>query len=200
MYYELGFSDRREMYGRRAVLDRLMIALASIPETFGLVIWDVYRPRAVQAKLFDWMRGEIRRTRPDLSDEQNYAEAKKYMSPPSRVGDEYCPPHLSGGAIDLTLFDRETDQAVEMGTMFDDCSERAHRDYFEHRPDLEPATITVRDNRRVLRTAMERAGFTTYEYEWWHYDIGNAFWANATGQEAAFGPLFGDAEWPCYPR
>jgi D-alanyl-D-alanine dipeptidase len=43
---------------------------------------------------------------------------------------------------------------------------------------------------------MEKTGFTSYEYEWWHYDFGNIFWEKATGQPAIFGPLFGDLEWP----
>lgn len=196
MYYELGFSNTPTIYGRQAILDRLLHALSFIPSHYGFVIWDIYRPREVQRRLFEWMRDEIRKNHPTLSDDENYVEAKKYMSPPSVVGEDYCPPHLSGGAVDLTLFECGNDHEVDMGTKFDDCTEKAHRDYFENARILSPNEESIRVNRNTLRNAMESVGFTTYKYEWWHYDFGNRFWENATGQKAIFGPLFGDFEWP----
>jgi D-alanyl-D-alanine dipeptidase len=196
MYYELGFNLVSDVYGRRIVLEKILAALEKIPQNYGLTIWDVYRPRAVQKKLFEWMRAEIKKNYPALTDEENLLEAQKYMSLPSQIGDAYCPPHLSGGAIDLTLHDRATGNEIDMGTIFDDCTERAHRDYFEHATDLDAHSLLIRNHRRTLRQAMEAAGFTTYQYEWWHYDIGTILWQKATGKEALFGPLFGDLEWP----
>jgi D-alanyl-D-alanine dipeptidase len=32
-------------------------------------------------------------------------------------------------------------------------------------------------NRKILRTAMEKAGFTYYPGEWWHYCYGDQMWA-----------------------
>lgn len=196
MYYTSGFSPMPQMFARKTVLDRLLHALEFLPEHYGFLIWDIYRPRAVQKKLFDWMREEIRVKYPTLSDEENYAESQKYMSAPAEIGDDYCPPHLSGGAIDLTLYDIAAQQELDMGTLFDDCSEKAHSNYFELKTRLSPAEIRCKEARHILRTAMTRAGFTAYHYEWWHFDIGNLFWSRATGNPAVFGPLFGDREWP----
>ncbi len=42
---------------------------------------------------------------------------------------------------------------------------------------------------------MESAGFARYQYEWWHFDIGDIFWSRVTGKKALFGPLYGDNEW-----
>lgn len=196
MYYELGFSPVPDVYGRRMVFDKLLLALSMLPSNYGFVVWDVYRPRAVQEKLFEWMRNEIRKNQPTLSDDENYAETKKYMSVPSKVGQTYCPPHLSGGAIDLTLFECSSGQEIDMGTKFDDPTERAHRDFFENLSVLKEEERQISNHRALLRNAMELAGFTSYRYEWWHYDFGNSFWENATGKKALFGPLFGDLEWP----
>lgn len=196
MYFEQGFSSTRHIYGRRAVLNRLLKALAILPAQYGFLIWDVYRPRAVQAKLFVWMKEQVRNKYPQLNDQQIEAEAKKYASPPSKIGEVHCPPHLSGGAIDLTLYEIATGQAVEMGTPFDDCTERAHRDYFEQAPQLSQEEDQIKINRRLLRSAMENVGFTSYHYEWWHYDIGDILWSRVTGHPTVFGPLFGDIEWP----
>lgn len=93
------------------------------------------------------------------------------MSPPSSVGDEYCPPHLSGGAIDLTLYAIASGEQLEMGTPFDDCSERAHSDYFNLQTQLLPEEKIIKERRNLLRSAMNNVGFTSYHYEWWHFDI-----------------------------
>ncbi len=196
MYFKLNFSPVSKIFGRVAVLYRILKALDYLPQEYGFLIWDVYRPRAVQAKLFNWMREEIRKKFPALSKEEIYAEAKKYMSPPSVVGDEYCPPHLSGGAIDLSLFNMASGEPFEMGTAFDDCTERAHRDYFNLKTPLLPAEKIIKERRQILNTTMSKVGFSSYEYEWWHFDIGNLFWSRITKSPAVFGPLFGDEEWP----
>ena len=196
MYYEQGFSEHPNMFVRRAVLSRLLKALEQLPAQYGLLIWDAYRPREVQEKLFIWMQAQVQKQFPDLPAEKIFEETRKYASPPSKVGDVYCPPHLSGGAIDLSLFDVLTQQEIDMGTPFDDCTERAHSDYFENQNSLDPAQINIRERRRYLRNAMESAGFTSYQYEWWHFDFGNAFWGTAKKETSVFGPLFGDLEWP----
>lgn len=196
MYYELGFSPSASIFGRKLVLDKLLQALLNIPKEYGFLIWDVYRPREVQGKLFNWMKGEIKQKHPHLSDSEVSQEASKYMSPPSKVGDTYCPPHLSGGAIDLTLFDLSNGVELEMGTPFDDCTHIAHRDYFDSIVIDSKEKEQIRKNRVLLRSAMESVGFTSYQYEWWHFDIGNIFWSKAVNHSPLFGPLFEDQEWP----
>jgi D-alanyl-D-alanine dipeptidase len=196
MYFNLGFSPSPLIYGRYAVLSRLHQALSLLPEQYGFLIWDVYRPRAVQAKLFNWMRDEIRKKSPQLTDAENYSEATKYMSAPSKVGDAYCPPHLSGGAIDLTLFDMADGKPLDMGTEFDDCSERAGSDYFSDKLNLCRDEEKIKQCRKILRHSMEAVGFTSYQYEWWHFDIGNIFWSRKMNCQPIFGPLFGDDEMP----
>lgn len=196
MYFELGFSPYSTIYSRRAVVDRLLKALEYLPLNYGFLVWDVYRPRFVQEKLFHWMREEVRKQYPHLTEQENYHETCKYASPPSKIGDEYCPPHLSGGAIDLTLFDMTAGCALEMGTAFDDCTERAHSRYFASRSLLSLKEQIIQERRNILLSSMEKTGFVSYQYEWWHFDIGNIFWSKITGNPAVFGPLFGDQEWP----
>lgn len=196
MYFKLGFSPFSQIFGRKIVLTKLIEALDFIPEQYGFLIWDVYRPREVQGKLFNWMRGEIRSKYPHLTDEENFTQTKKYMSAPSKIGDDYCPPHLSGGAIDLTLYDITSGSELEMGTTFDDCTDKAHSDHFDIKMNLLPEEIKIKESRNLLRIAMENVGFTAYQYEWWHFDIGNIFWSRIVQKPAVFGPLFGDHEWP----
>ncbi|CDZ78203.1 D-alanyl-D-alanine dipeptidase [Legionella massiliensis] len=196
MYFELGFSPETTIYGRTAVLKGLMKALALIPQEYGLLIWDVYRPRAVQAALFNWMHKEIQIKYPHLTEAELFEETKKYVALPAEIGNDYCSPHLSGGAIDLTLCEADSGRELDMGTPFDDCSERAHLGYFSQKSHLSPAEKEIKKRRELLRSTMESVGFTSYQYEWWHFDIGNFFWSQKLGCAEAFGPLFGDKEWP----
>ncbi|KTD18658.1 M15 family metallopeptidase [Legionella jordanis] len=196
MYFELGFSPVPHMFARFAVLDRLLQALQSLPQHYGFLIWDVYRPREVQGKLFAWMKNEIRNRSPHLNEEELETEVLKYVAAPSKVGDRYCSPHLSGGAIDLTLFDFSQNQPLDMGTPFDDPSDVAHRDYFTLKAEISEADLVFKERRELLRQSMEKVGFTSYQYEWWHFDLGNASWGKITKQPEAFGPLFGNHEWP----
>lgn len=196
MYFELGFSSISKIYGRNELLQRLLNSLEFLPTEFGVLIWDIYRPRAVQARLFDWMKQEIQKQYPHLNTQAIHEETKKYMSEPSKIGEMYCPPHLSGGAIDLTLFNRADEKELEMGSPFDDCTDKAHRDYFNSKDHLTLEEQKIKNHRQILRTAMEKAGFTSYQFEWWHFDYGNLFWGRALKKPALYGPLFGDAEWP----
>lgn len=195
MYYNLGFSPVPAIFGRLIVIKKLLKAINLLPKEYGFLIWDVYRPREVQGRLFDWMRAEVKKKKPDLDDQENYHETKKYMSAPSKIGDTYCPPHLSGGAIDLTLYRIADDLELDMGTAFDDCSARAHRDYFKFQMNLSEEDKLIQERRNLLRRLMETVGFTSYHYEWWHFDIGNIFWSREMRLPEVFGPLFGDKEW-----
>lgn len=196
MYFELGFSPSPQIFARQAVLIRLLAMLKELPADYNLLIFDVYRPRAVQSVLFNWMRDQVRKRSPHLSNDENYAEAAKYAAVPSVVGDSYCAPHLSGGAIDLTLSDARTASACDMGTEFDDCTEKAHRDYYLKQSHLSAEEQAIQARRDLLQRLMESVGFVSYQYEWWHFDIGDRPWSQSTGQPEAFGPLFGDHEWP----
>lgn len=196
MYFNLGFSNTSKIFGRRVVLDKLLQALAHLPRQVGFMVWDIYRCRSCQGRLFEWMRVEVKKKYPGLTDTENYETASKFMSPPSQIGDAYCPPHLSGGAVDLTLFDVTTGNELNMGTPFDDCTERAHADFFDKYPPQLDEDRIIRDRRKMLSGAMQSAGFSVYDFEWWHFDFGNVFWSRKTGLPEAFGPLFGDHEMP----
>lgn len=114
------------------------------PHGYGLVLLDGYRPWSV-TKLF-W----------DLTP----ADRRAYVADP-RDGSR----HNRGCAVDVTLYDRETGRQVEMPSVYDDFSERAH-------PDYEGGSVEGRARRELLRMVMENEGFTIYPNEWWHFDFG----------------------------
>ena len=80
--------------------------------------------------------------------------------------------HSFGMAVDITLVDRSGNE-LDMGTPFDDLSERSHpalEDEMLARGELSAEQIA---NRRLLRAAMIPGGFTGISSEWWHFDCGD---------------------------
>jgi D-alanyl-D-alanine dipeptidase len=73
--------------------------------------------------------------------------------------------HNRASAVDLTLVDSQGKE-LQMPTGFDDFSPRAGHHY----QDLLAQTIR---NRELLKSLMEKAGFTPLPEEWWHYDDEN---------------------------
>lgn len=123
---------------------------------YGLLLHDGYRPWFVT-----WIFWEAT---PEAS--------REFVADPARGSR-----HNRGCAIDLTLFDLKTKKAVEMPGLYDEMSPRSY-------PDYQGGTSRQRALRDLLRTAMEKEGFSVYESEWWHFDykdwpryaIGNDSW------------------------
>jgi D-alanyl-D-alanine dipeptidase len=126
---------------------------------FGLLLWDGYRPRRAVECFLRWARQpEDGRTKPRHYPNISKAEmfANGYVA--ARSG------HSRGGTVDLTLYHLGTCELARMGGHFDLMDAVSHHG----------ATGLARDeavNRRLLRSIMERSGFSAYESEWWHYTL-----------------------------
>lgn len=114
-----------------------------IPQGFGLIIYDGYRPWSV-TKLF-W----------DVTP----PEQREFVADPARGSR-----HNRGCAVDLTLLDLQTNLPAEMPTDYDEFTHRAY-------PAYDGGTALSRQNREILRRAMEADGYAMYAYEWWHFDF-----------------------------
>ncbi|PIB91426.1 M15 family metallopeptidase [Caulobacter sp. FWC2] len=121
-------------------LGRIHKALAA--KGYGLLIHDAYRPWYVT-----WMFWEA--TPP---------EDHVFVADPAQGSR-----HNRGCAVDLTLYDLKTGQAVEMPGGYDEFSTRSYADFVG-------GTTAQRARRAILRQAMEAEGFTVYPEEWWHFD------------------------------
>lgn len=126
---------------RRSVVERLDKVQKELEkEGYGLKIWDGYRPRSVQYKM--WA----------IKANTNYVANPKRGSR-----------HNRGAAVDLTLIDFETKEEVEMPTGYDVFNLKAHA-YYDRLPK------EVMANKRRLQKAMTKHGFQIMRSEWWHFD------------------------------
>ena len=165
---------------RERVAERLVAVADGLPEHLGLLVWDGYRPYEVQKALFDGYVDELIAVHPELPADAIELEATRFVSRPSTS--EHAPsPHLTGGAVDLTLCTREG-EPLDMGTGFDAFVPEAAADAFEATPGA------VRENRRLLFWSMVAVGFAAYTEEWWHFDHGDQFWGNVRDRPARYGP------------
>ena len=155
---------------RRTVAQRLKAAAASLPEGYSLLVYDVLRPLSVQRDLYEECAANMRAARPGASEEEIAGLVDQFVAYPHT--DPARPaPHTTGGAVDLTLC--KDGVPLDMGTGFDDSTERAWTRWLEEHDENPEA----RDNRRLLYAAMTGAGFASYDCEWWHYAYGERLWA-----------------------
>jgi D-alanyl-D-alanine dipeptidase len=152
---------------RPEAADRLSQVAAGLPDGFGLAIWDGWRDPRLQAVLHDTVYTD--RTLPPGF--VAYPDAD-----PAR-----CPPHATGGTVDLTLTWRH--RPLALGTGFDAFVPDAAAGALEADGDeLE------RDLRRLLAAALTEGGFVGHPQEWWHWEYGTRMWAAVTGNPVRFGP------------
>lgn len=109
---------------------------------YGLLVFDGYRPWDVTKKFWD----------------ETPPAKRKYVANP-RKGSK----HNRGCAVDLSLYTLATGKEVEMPSSYDDFTYKAAADY----PGGTPAQQRAK---KILRDAMEKAGFKINPDEWWHFD------------------------------
>jgi len=136
------YSQARAFLQRPAAEALLRAHRALKKQGYGLLIHDGYRPWYV-TKMF-W--------------EATPADKKIFVADPAKGSK-----HNRGCAVDLTLYDLKTGEAVQMPSGYDEMTKRAYADY--------PGGTPEETHRRaILRHAMEKEGFTVNPEEWWHFD------------------------------
>lgn len=107
---------------------------------FRIKIFDGYRPLSVQKKMWEIY--------PD----------DRYVANPA-TGSR----HNRGAAVDVTIIDSNGIQ-LDMGTEFDNFTEKAHPSYTNL-----PEKVLY--NRKLLSSTMVKYGFYPITTEWWHFDF-----------------------------
>ncbi len=126
-----------------------------IEKGYRIKFFDCYRPLDVQKKMWEIVPNS------------------QYVAKPSKGSI-----HNRGGAVDITLVDKNGDE-LDMGTAFDYFGREAYHDYTKH-------SDTILANRKLLKQTMEKNGFWSTRTEWWHYN----FSAASQDKVANF-------RWPC---
>ena len=162
---------------RKEVLNRLKIAKNYLPYGYNFKILDAYRPIELQKELYEKYYDKIiKEFNLDINNNiDNFIN--QFVSIPNE-DDLYSPAHSTGGAIDITLIYNNKD--IDMGAEFDEFNKKTFTNYYDDKDE------TISNNRRILVNAMEKAGFTNLESEFWHFDYGNINWSIRTNKKAIY--------------
>jgi D-alanyl-D-alanine dipeptidase len=130
-----------------------------LPLGMGLQVFDCYRPQRAVDRFLRWAGEPGERSREAYHPRVPKSElvARGYIAATSA--------HSRGSAVDATLvrFDSWGGATpLDMGTAFDFFDERSHGDATD-------VPAEARENRRLLREAMQRRGFRPLPQEWWHF-------------------------------
>ena len=135
-----------------ASLEKSARSLARLRKGASLLVLDALRPQRVQERMWAALEG---------------TGLTQYLAHPGRGSI-----HSFGMAVDVTIVDA-SGRELDMGTGFDDLTERSHpalEEGFLARGDLTDLHV---ENRMLLRAAMADGGWRGINTEWWHFDGGD---------------------------
>lgn len=171
------------LYVRQSVSVRLIQAAKLVHSRsegrYKLKIIEGFRCINVQKKLWNGYWNVFEEKNPHLSHQDLWQEVTQYVADPS-----LCPPHCTGGAVDVTLVQSDTLEEVEIGSLINDVLDP--RCWTGASSISETAFI----NRSLLLNTMEEVGFCNMASEWWHYSFGDQYYAACHElPHAIYGPL-----------
>jgi len=154
-----GYEEPCALLTKEAARALKAVSAELLVQGYRLKVFDAYRPACAVRQFVLWgIEDQDIRMKPyfypDLEKQELFV--KGYIASQSS--------HSRGSTIDLTLLDMGTGKEVDMGGPFDLFDEVSH-------PDYRGITDEQFENRMILRRAMVRGGFLTYECEWWHFTL-----------------------------
>jgi D-alanyl-D-alanine dipeptidase len=194
-YISLGapYGDRSPFFLRQGILERLQKSqnyLQTLHPNYQIAIFDAYRPVTVQQFMVDYSFAQLAESKglpiSQLSEGQKdllMAEVIKFWAVPSHDR-QMPPPHSTGAAIDVTLFNQFDQKLLDMGSLIDEISDRSLPDYFANSTNFQ----AFHRDRQLLNAVMSHSGFVRHPHEWWHFSYGDQLWAwTVNGNMAIYG-------------
>lgn len=133
--------DCDECYLRMKTIKNLIDANAEFQSLgYKIKLFDCYRPLDIQKKMWEIV--------PNAD----------YVADPKKGSI-----HNRGGAVDITLVDRDGKE-LDMGTSFDFFGPEAAHNY-------QGVSRKIRKNRTLLKEIMLKHNFKSFDSEWWHYNL-----------------------------
>jgi D-alanyl-D-alanine dipeptidase len=143
-------------------------------------VFEGLRDLTTQTRLFEEKLKEIQATSPEMNREALEVETSKWISPVKNN----VPPHSTGAAIDIRLWDNKRNDFLDVGSFGVIWGSAENAPTF-----VDKITSRQKLNRLLCVTAATRAGLTNYPYEHWHYSDGDRYAAYWSGKEAIYGSV-----------
>ena len=146
------YGDFNQAFLHKIAADKLALAAAALQSQhpgYKFLIFDATRPRSVQQKLWERVRG---------------TDKQRYVADPTKGSI-----HNYGFAVDLSIVDAEGKE-LDMGSAFDSfapISQPVLEQGYLQKGELSETQLA---HRKLLRKLMQDAGFIQLPLEWWHFD------------------------------
>jgi len=155
-------------YLRKGIVDRLKYVQKTLPRGYHLWIANATRTEKIVKELYDIYIKRFQNEDPKLSHKEIDVKVRNILAMP----DDSTPPgHMTGGAIDILLADKN---GVRLPMKIDKNKVSNEVQSFTFYPNLPPE---IKKNRKILYDTMVGVGFNNYFREFWHYSYGDAYWA-----------------------
>ena len=168
----------RKAYVREIVAEMICRAKSYLPRGMTFIIGDAWRSKDIQKRT--WMRRyrRLKRYHPKWSLAKLKEQTDEYVA--SYEGREVSG-HMTGGAVDLRIFKNGQKRSM-----------RSWKFSFEEnaRSDNPKLSKHLRRNRKIMFSALRKAGLSNYEKEFWHWSYGDLWWAKRNNKKLTkYGPI-----------
>lgn len=168
--FECSSFVRKSLYERLEAMIANIDILTSNTRNISILVYEGLRTLEVQNKLFETTMCELKEQYSDLSNTELHNLTSKYVCHPTN-----SPPHASGGAVDIRLYDDSNMEFIDMGDFgFWNNNKQTHTFSVN-------LTETQKSNRHLLLSAASISGLVNYPYEWWHFSYGDKYFCYYTG-------------------
>ena len=154
-----GYEEPVALLTKEAATALKEVAEEAREKGYRLKIYDTYRPQKAVDHFVRWAE--------DLED----TKMKEYFYPEVNKDELFekgyiCAHsgHTRGSTVDLTLYDVNRNEDLDVGGTFDYFGELSH-------PSYRGISDRQFENRMFLRDLMVRYGFNPIEEEWWHFTL-----------------------------
>lgn len=173
-------ADRIYFLRRGLISSFLGVAKEMNDKGWVLKVEDAYRTRDMQAalgrrpELFEAILAKVIWELPTSTAEQNRPDSAELaallirrvaalIAAAPKVGT-----HMSGSAVDISVLDASTREEIDRGAPYLELSELTPM----HSPFISPQAAK---NRQEITAIFANHGFSTYPFEFWHYNAGDAY-------------------------
>jgi len=163
-YYFYGWSNLKSCYARLSVAKRLLLAKKYLPKGYNFEIWDGFRRKETQKFIRMNFKRRLENLHQDWDKKKILETLNCFTGPPLKKTRPAMKGHFTGGAVDLTIVDKKEEE-LDMGTDFDDVTEKAALNYYEKKKFLNSREKIIKKNRRLLTKVMKKADFKSYPPE-----------------------------------
>lgn len=163
---------------RKTVAEKLYRISESLPDGVNLVLIEGYRTLESQREEWNYVFLNFKNKNPLWTDKDIEKQVRLVVAKPSPLANHHC-----GGAVDVTLA-YSNKELFDMGTPY--ISQATIDDKTKFQMLSSEITDEQKQNRKILRDAMETEDFVWYPGEWWHYCWGDRMWAVYSNQTECF--------------